>query len=90
MAARKNLLLMAVLLLSAVAVHSVAAAAGGGEVGGEGYADPVAAGGYALCRPGCPDAFWDCNDWCSKNGYKNGGVCVPPLRQQCCCYGASV
>ena len=79
-----------------VAVHSVAAAAaaaaaaaGGDEVRGEDYADPVAAGGYALCRPGCPDAFWNCNDWCAKNGYKNGGVCVPPLRQQCCCFSGS-
>lgn len=73
-----------------VAVHSAAvtaAVAGAGEVGGEDYADPIAAGGFAVCRVGCPDAFWNCNDWCLKNGHKNGGVCVPPQRQQCCCYG---
>ncbi|CAL4979086.1 unnamed protein product [Urochloa decumbens] len=90
MAARKDLLLMAVLLF-AVAVHSVAAAtaAGAGEVRGDGSVKPITAagGGYAVCRAGCPDTFWNCNDWCHTSGYKNGGVCVPPLRQQCCCVG---
>ncbi|CAL4982929.1 unnamed protein product [Urochloa decumbens] len=91
-AARKGLLLVAVFLLSAVAVQSVAVAttAGSGEVrGAEGDVNATAAaGGYAVCRAGCPDTFWNCNDWCHTSGYKNGGVCVPPLRQQCCCVGA--
>ncbi|KAJ1276600.1 hypothetical protein BS78_05G227100 [Paspalum vaginatum] len=71
MAAHK-LLLLAMLLLSAVAVCFGAAAA-------------VTAGKDELCRPGCTDAYWNCNDLCLKLGYTNGTCYRPPLPFQCCC-----
>ncbi|KAL6653603.1 hypothetical protein ACP70R_008527 [Stipagrostis hirtigluma subsp. patula] len=73
-----------------VTAATTAMVAGDGELQGEDYAGPmgsVTSDKYTHCRPGCPDTLFVCKDWCVKEGYNKGGECVPPLHNQCCCFG---
>lgn len=38
-----------------------------------------------VCQGKCESSIPDCDGFCKNNGYLQGGRCVPPLYQYCCC-----
>ncbi|KAL6908077.1 hypothetical protein ACP4OV_002247 [Aristida adscensionis] len=41
---------------------------------------------YGMCQSECMNIKPNCNAWCKRIGYPNGGECIEPHLVDCCCW----